>query len=38
MRKKRWEVKISHCYSEANKVVDILANKGVDDMLDVTVY
>ena len=32
------EVKITHCYREANKVADILANKGVDGMLGVTIY
>ena len=38
MRKEEWEVKISHCYREANQVADILANKGVDNSLGVRKY
>ena len=38
MGKESWEVKISHCYREANQVADILAHREVDDMLGVTVY
>jgi len=38
MLKEDWEVKISHCYREANQVADILANKGVVGMLGVIKY
>jgi len=38
LRKEEWEVKITHCYREANQVADILANKGVDGTLGVTKY
>ena len=33
-----WEVKISHCFREANQVADMLAKMGIEGMLGLTIY
>jgi len=33
-----WEVMVSHCFREANQVVDQLANMGIEGSLGVTMY
>lgn len=38
IRRQEWEVTISHCYREANRAVDWLANFGVDMTPKVVIF